>query len=75
MLVYCVLYICTHQQARDRVYFAQTLLQRNKNCGVDNNSNNILYSSQREIKAVVRSHNDEHVSVILSRETHAHTHS
>ena len=37
--------------------------------------NNILYSSQREIKAVVRSHNEEHVSVILSHETHAHTHS
>ena len=32
VLVYCVLYICTHQQARDRVRFAQTLLQRSKNC-------------------------------------------
>ena len=44
----------------------------------NNNSNNknILYSSQREIKAVVRSHNEEHhISIILSHETHAHTHS
>ena len=40
-----------------------------------NNSNNILYSSQREIKAVVRSHNEEHVSIIQSHETHAHTRS
>ena len=39
------------------------------------NNNNILYSSQREIKAVVRSHNEEHISIILSHETHAHTHS
>ena len=39
------------------------------------NNNNILYSSQWEIKAVVRSHNEEHISVILSHETHAHTHS
>ena len=37
------------------------------------NNNNILYSSQREIKAVVRSHNQEHISIILSHETHAHT--
>ena len=29
--MYCVLYICTHQQARDRARFAQTLLKRNKN--------------------------------------------
>ena len=35
----------------------------------------ILYSSQQEIKAVVRSHNEEHISIILSHETHAHTHS
>ena len=40
-----------------------------------NNNNNILYSSQREIKAVVRSNNEEHISIILSHETHAHTHS
>ena len=39
------------------------------------NSNNILYSSQREIKAVVRSHNEERISIILSHEPHAHTHS
>ena len=30
------------------------------------NNNNIPYSSQREIKAVFRSHNEEHVSIILS---------
>ena len=30
------------------------------------NNNNILYSSQREIKAVVRSHNEEHTTIILS---------
>ena len=41
---------------------------------ITNNNNNILYSSQREIKAVVRSHNEEHISIILSHETHAHTH-
>ena len=41
----------------------------------NNNSNNILYSSQREIKAVVRSINEEHISIILGHETHAHTHS
>ena len=35
---------------------------------------NILYSSQWEIKAVVRSHNEEHISVILNHEPHAHTH-
>ena len=34
-----------------------------------NNNNNILYSSQWEIKAVVRSHNKEHIS--LSHETHS----
>ena len=28
----------------------------------NNNNNNILYSSRREIKAVVRSHNEEHIS-------------
>ena len=33
---------------------------------VANNNNNILYSSQREIKAVVRSHNEEYISIILS---------
>ena len=38
------------------------------------NNNNILYSSHEEIKAVIRSHNEEHISVILSHETHAHTH-
>ena len=37
------------------------------------NNNNILYSSQREIKAVVRSHNEEHVSIILSHETRTYT--
>ena len=40
--------------------------------GEDNN-NDILYSSQREIKAVVRSHNEERISVILSRETRMYT--
>ena len=40
-----------------------------------NNNNNIFYSSQREIKAVVRSHNEEHISIILSHKAHAHTHS
>ena len=34
------------------------------------NNTNILYSSQREIKAVVRLHNEEHISMILSPETH-----
>ena len=29
-------------------------------------NNNILYSSQWEIKAVIRSHNEEHISVIVS---------
>ena len=38
-------------------------------------NNNILYSSQREIKAVIRSHNKEHISIILSHETHQHTQS
>ena len=37
----------------------------------NNNNNNRLYSSQREIKAVVRSHNEEHISIILNRELHA----
>ena len=32
----------------------------------NNNNNNILYSSQQEIKAVIRSHNGEHISVNLS---------
>ena len=32
----------------------------------NNNNNNILYSSLQEIKAVVRSHNEEHISIILS---------
>ena len=41
---------------------------------LNNNNNNILYSSQLEIKAVIRSHNEEHISIILSHETHAHTH-
>ena len=39
------------------------------------NNKNIPYLSQREIKAVVRSHNEEHISIILSHETLAHTHS
>ena len=39
--------------------------------GNNNNSNNILYSSQQEIKAIDRSHNEEHISIILSHETHA----
>ena len=34
----------------------------------------ILYSSQWEIKAVIRSHNEEHFSVILSHEAHTHIH-
>ena len=38
------------------------------------NNNNILDSSQRDIKAVVRSHNEEHISIILSHETHSHIH-
>ena len=42
---------------------------------MDINNNNILYESQWEIKAVIRSHNGEHISIILSHETHAHTHS
>ena len=52
--------------------FFLLLLFKNNN----NNNNSILYSSQREIKAVVRSHNEEHniISIILSHETHAHTH-
>ena len=39
------------------------------------NNNNILYSSLREIKAVVRSDNEEHISIILNHEPHTHTHS
>ena len=39
------------------------------------NSNTMLYSYQQEIKAVVRSHNEEYIPIILSHETHAHTHS
>ena len=49
--------------------FVSTLSDPNQD-----NNNNILYSFQLEIKAVVRSHNEEHVSIILSHETHAHTH-
>ena len=41
---------------------------------VINNNNNTLDSSQRDIKAVVRSHNEEHISIILSHETHTHIH-
>ena len=41
----------------------------------NNNNNNMLYSSQREIKDDVGSHNEEHISIILRHETHAHTHS
>ena len=40
-----------------------------------NNNNDILYSSQWETEAVVRSHNEEHISIILNHETHAHKHS
>ena len=36
-------------------------------------NNNILYSSQRKIKAVIRSHNEGHISVILSHETCTYT--
>ena len=32
----------------------------------NNNNNNTLYSSLRKIKAVVRSHNEEPISIILS---------
>ena len=45
---------------------------------ISDNNNNILYSSQREIKAVFRpftlTHNEEYISVIQSHETHTHTH-
>ena len=42
----------------------------------NNNNSSILDSSQREIKAVIQSHNDVHyISIVLSHETHAHTHS
>ena len=34
----------------------------------------LVYSSQWEIKAVVRSYNEEHISIILSHETHTHMH-
>ena len=37
------------------------------------NDNNILYSSQQEIKAVIWSHNKEQISIILSHETHTHS--
>ena len=40
-----------------------------------NNNNNIVYSSQWEIKTVIRSHNKEHISINLSYETHTHTQS
>ena len=40
---------------------------------LDNNNNHTLYSFQQEVKAVVQLHNEEHISVILSHETHAHT--
>ena len=43
--------------------------------GNNNNNNYNLYSSKREIKAVVRLHNEEHISIILSHETDTHTHS
>ena len=39
----------------------------------NNNNNDILYSSQWEIIAVVRSHNKENISIILSHEPHAPT--
>ena len=32
----------------------------------NNNNNNTLYSSLRKIKAVVRSHNEEHISITLN---------
>ena len=35
------------------------------------NNNNILYSSPQEIKTVIQLHNEEHISIILSHETHA----
>ena len=38
----------------------------------NNNNNNILYSSQQETEAVIQSHNEEHISIILSHGTHAH---
>ena len=41
----------------------------------NNNNNSIFYLSQQEIKAVVQSHNEEHISIILSHKTHAYTHS
>ena len=59
---------CVHDNNRDHVH--------NYNSGHihnGNNINNILYSSQQEIKAVIQSHNEEHISIILSRETHTYT--
>ena len=38
----------------------------------NNNNNNILYSSQQEIKAVIRSHNREHSNSVM-KHTHIHT--
>ena len=42
---------------------------------INNNNNSILNSSQWEIEAVIQSHSEEHISIILSCEAHAHTHS
>ena len=42
---------------RITLHYAATILIE------DNNNNNTLYSSQWEIKAVVRSHNKEHISI------------
>ena len=52
-------------------------LEHVRGWGGDNskNNHNILHSSQWEIKVVVRPHNEEHISIILSREPHAYTHS
>ena len=41
---------------RTTLHYAATLL-------IEDNKNNTLYSSQREIKAIVRSHNEEHISI------------
>ena len=59
-----IYYVHVCEQARGARSAGNSAIEHNNN----NNNSHIFYSSRRDIKAVVRSHNEENLSVILSHE-------
>ena len=63
-LIYCLRSMVGHDIPLNQVTVHPDHLTVHYTTSISNN-NNMLYSSQWEIKAVIRSHNKEHISVIL----------